>query len=131
MININFKLWSKFEFYFLPKRISSNSIMLNKKMIQSIYKWQTKNHFISHVFNKDRMNLETDITMTNMSIIQFIFNLHLTTISINQFFSWFFKIFWRNQMKDWFLLMVVKWRLNMNWIMLMFGYNSSFLTISF
>ena len=38
----------------------------------------------SLVFNKDRRDLETDIIMTNMSIIQFISNLHLTTISRNQ-----------------------------------------------
>ena len=77
----------KFEFYFLSKRISSNSIMFNKKGIQSVYKWQTKNHFISHVFNQNRKNLKTDMIMTNMSIIQFKFNFHLSTISRNQSFS--------------------------------------------
>ena len=38
IVDIYFSLWSKFEFYFLSKRISSNSIMFNKKRIQSIYK---------------------------------------------------------------------------------------------
>ena len=41
----------------------------------------------NYVFNKNRWNLEIDIIMADISIIQFIFNLHLSSIRGKQFLS--------------------------------------------
>ena len=50
----------------------------------------------NYIFKKNRRNLEIDIIMADMSIIQFIFNLHLSSISRKQFLSRFFIVFTRN-----------------------------------
>ena len=78
-------LEANLNFTFCPK----GSIVIPSCSERKGYKELMKRipRIFNYIFKKNRRNLEIDIIMADMSIIQFIFNLHLSSIRRKQFLS--------------------------------------------